>query len=381
MPSATKNTQILTMAVEKKFKICLVSISLAKGGLERSCAMLSQMLEAHGHEVHLVILNDEIDYPFSGKLLNLGKLKTENDTMVKRMLRFRKLRNYLKTEKFDVIIDHRPKNNFQRELFYSKYIYRELNKIYVVHSSKKTEYLTENPSAFSKIYKNNLINVAVSKHIETEILRKEGIENTITIHNAFNPEWENDGTELPEILQNKKYILSYGRLDDSIKDFSFLMAAFSQSKVWENNFHLVILGDGSDSQMLQKLAASKPCAKQILFLPFIKNPFKIIKNARCVTLTSKYEGFPMVLVESLSMGTPVVSLDIVSGPSEIVQHQKNGLLITERSLPLFAEALQNVCLDEALYETLKLHTKPSVEKFSMQNISEKWNQTLQHALR
>ncbi len=369
------------MATEKKFKVCLVSISLAKGGLERSCAMLSQMLDAQGHEVHLVVLNDEIDYPFSGKLLNLGKLKSENDTMIKRMLRFRKLRNYLKAENFDVIIDHRPKNNYQRELFYSKYMYRELRKIYVVHSSKKTEYLTENPTAFSKIYKQNILNVAVSKHIETEILRRYGIDNSITIHNAYNPAWENEGAELPAILQNKKYILSYGRLEEAVKDFSFLMEAFSHSKVWENDVHLVILGDGGDKEMLQKLAKSKDCANQILFLPFTNNPFEIIKNARYVTLTSKYEGFPMVLVESLSLGTPVVSLDIESGPSEIIEHQKNGLLIAERSLPLFAEALRNICLDEALYLGLRQHTKPSVEKFSMQNISEKWNKTLQHALR
>ncbi|HPE83948.1 MAG TPA: glycosyltransferase [Aequorivita sp.] len=369
------------MATEKKFKVCLVSISLAKGGLERSCAMLSQMLEAKGHEVHLVILNDEVDYPFSGKMLNLGKLKTEKDSIVKRLLRFRKFRNYLKKEKFDVIIDHRPKNNFEKEQFYSKFIYRELNKIYVVHSSKKTEYLTENPTSFSKICQKNLLNVAVSEYIENEILRKEGIENSITIHNAFDPAWAEEPGNFPEILQNKKYILSYGRLDDSIKDFSFLIEAFSQSKVWEKDFHLVILGDGKDKKMLQKLAISKEGAQQIIFLPFTKNPFKIIKNAHCVTLTSKYEGFPMVLVESLSLGTPVVSLNIISGPSEIVRHQKNGLLIAERSLPLFSEALQKVCFDETLYKTLKENAKPSVENFSMQAISEKWNQTLHNAIR
>ncbi|MCB0455072.1 MAG: glycosyltransferase [Aequorivita sp.] len=369
------------MATEKKFKVCLVSISLAKGGLERSCAMLSQMLEAKGHEVHLVILNDEVDYLFSGKMLNLGKLKTEKDSIVKRLLRFRKFRNYLKKEKFDVIIDHRPKNNFEREQFYSKFIYRELNKIYVVHSSKKTEYLTENPTSFSKICQKNLLNVAVSEYIENEILRKEGIENSITIHNAFDPAWSDKNGELPKIIQNKKYILSYGRLDDSIKDFSFLIEAFSQSKVWEKDFHLVILGDGKDKKMLQKLAISKEGAQQIIFLPFAKDPFEIIKKAHCVTLTSKYEGFPMVLVESLSLGTPVVSLNIISGPSEIVRHQKNGLLIAERSLPLFSEALQKVCFDETLYKTLKENAKPSVENFSMQAISEKWNQTLHNAIR
>ena len=368
------------MPFQKKFKICLVSISLAKGGLERSCAMLSQMLTQSGHEVHIVILNDEIDYPFSGKLFNLGALKRKQDTPLKRMLRFRKLRTFLKKESFDVIIDHRNKNDFKRERFYFKYIYRGFNRIYVVHSSKKSEFLTENPVAFAKLSEQNLLNVGVSEYIENVVLRNAGIRNSATIHNAFNPSWAEEVDRFPKVLEEKKYILSYGRLDDEVKDFSFLMEAFSTSEVWKENVYLVILGDGKDKTMLQKLAASTDAASFIIFLPFTKSPFEIIKDARCVTLTSYYEGFPMVLVESLSLGTPVVSLDIVSGPSEIIQHEKNGLLIAERSLPLFSEALREICFNDILYQNLKLNTKPSVKKFSMQEISKKWNQTLQHVL-
>lgn len=368
------------MPLEKKFKVCLVSISLAGGGLERSCAMLSQMLEHKGHEVHLAILNDEIDYPYSGKLFNLGGLKNQKDSLGKRLSRFRRFRAYLKKNNFDVVIDHRPKNNFKRELFYSNYLYKNLNKIYVVHGSQREQYLTEKPKKFSSICQKNVLNIAVSEYIEDEILKKEGITNSLTIYNAFDPSWENEVENLPAILEEKIYLLSYGRLDDDIKDFSFLIEAFSQSDLWKRNIYLVILGDGKDKEMLQKLASSKACAGQILFLPFTKRPFEIIKNARCISLTSKHEGFPMVLVESLSLGTPVASLDIVSGPSEIVQHRKNGLLIAQRSLPLFAEALKIICFDEPLYQELKKNTKPSVEKFSMQIISEKWNKTLQHAL-
>lgn len=364
----------------KNKKVCLVVISLAKGGAERSTAMLSQMLAEKGFEVHTVVLTDEIDYEYAGKLYNLGKLKAKKDSLLRRVLRFRKLRSYLIKEQFDVIIDHRPKNNYAREVFYNSFIYRYLNKIYVVHSSKKTVYLTEKPIRFSKICRNNIANVTVSKYIETEILNKSGIQNTVTIHNAFDPDWEKGEGEFPTILKNKNYILSYGRLNDTIKDFTFLIEAFSNSKVWEKEIYLVILGDGKDKIMLQELAASKDCASQILFLPFTKEPFEIIKNARCVTLTSKYEGFPMVLVEALSQGTPVVSLNIISGPSEIVQNSVNGLLIDGRSLPLFSEALQKICFDEKLYQELKKNTKPSVQQFSKEVIAEKWNKLLQDAL-
>ncbi|MEZ8002737.1 MAG: glycosyltransferase, partial [Patiriisocius sp.] len=122
-------------AHKKKFKICLVSISLAKGGAERSVAMLSQMLSSLGHQVHIVVLNNEIDFKYSGTLFNLGTLKPKDDYFLARLTRFKKLRRYLKTQAFDVVIDHRPKNEYFRELFYATYIYRNLSAIYVVHSS------------------------------------------------------------------------------------------------------------------------------------------------------------------------------------------------------------------------------------------------------
>ena len=81
----------------KHFKICLVTISLAKGGAERSCAMLSEMLSNQGHKVHVVVLNNEIDFNYSGELLNLGALKkNKKDWIWSRLLRFYKLRTYLK---------------------------------------------------------------------------------------------------------------------------------------------------------------------------------------------------------------------------------------------------------------------------------------------
>lgn len=358
------------------FKICQVSISLGKGGAERSCALLSQLFKNNGHEVHTVVLNDEVDYPFAGKLFNLGKLKHGKDTFTNRLKRFKKLREYLKKNDFDVIIDHRPKNNYWRELFYDRYLYRGIKRIYVVHSSLRENYFTEKPGKMTKIYNKNLANIAVSHFIQQEILINQGVKNSQVIHNAFDPNWGKTEGELPEKLKETTYLLWYGRIDNSVKDLPFLLEAFESSELWKKQVQLVIMGDGKDMEQTKKLASQLVCSKQILFLPFMKKPFPVVSSARAVVLTSKYEGFPMVLVESLSVGTPVVSLDIQSGPSEIIIDRKNGLLVGARSPELFAKSLREICLDDDLYKTCKAYAKNSVKDFSMEKIGKKWNEML-----
>jgi glycosyltransferase involved in cell wall biosynthesis len=361
-------------------KVCIVSICLAKGGAERSCAMLSEMLVARGYEVHIAILTDEVKFPYKGTLFNLGKFKTANESFSGRFKRLLKLRAYLKEHCFDIIIDHRTKNDYYRELFYHKMIYKGFKKIYVVHSSNPSLYLTQKPKKFANVYNRNVVTVGVSNYISETILPSFGINNSVTIPNAFNPTWGQSQSRLPENLTSGKYILSYGRIDELVKDFTFLLNAYTASNLWKEGVQLVILGDGDDKKALQQFAETVPAASQIVFLPG-QSPFHIIANAQFVTLTSRFEGFPMVLVESLSLGVPVVSLDIVSGPSEIIDHEENGLLIAKRDVSLFAEAMQRMSNDGILRTRCRENAKASVAQFSTEEIANKWNQLVHDELR
>ncbi|MAP54591.1 glycosyltransferase [Altibacter sp.] len=365
---------------QRKFKVCLVSISLAGGGAERSCAMLSEMLSEYGHDVHIAILNNAIDYPYNGKLFNLGLFKNTKETTLRRFLRIRRLRRYLRKERFDLIIDHRGKNDYRREVFYTKYVYKGERLCYVVHSANPNLYLTEYPGKAAEIYNRNLLTVGVSSTICKHITKVYNIRNCKVIHNAFDPDWNAALDKLPTILQDKKYLLSYGRIEDSVKDFSLLIEAFSLSEAYKKDWYLVIMGDGRDKEMLQQKAVEMKGGSHIVFLPFTKVPFTFIKHAHAVTLTSKFEGFPMVLVESLSVGVPVIALDIMSGPSEIVRHEENGLLVPKRETALFAQAISRMCFDESLYLHCKSRAKETVQAFSKDQIAAKWDQLLQDEL-
>ncbi len=361
-------------------KICIVSICLAKGGAERSCALLSEMLTAQGHEVHIAILTDDVKFPYKGTLFNLGKLKKPDEHFGGRFKRLLKLRAYLKKHAFDLVIDHRTKTEYYRELFYNKVLYKGFKKIYVVHSSNPDLYLTRRPNEFAKVYNKNAATVGVSKYISETILPSFGITNATTIHNTFDPDWKEIETVLPEGLTPGNYILSYGRIDEPVKDITFLLNSYTASNLWKEGVQLVILGDGEDKKALQQFAKTLPSGSQIVFLP-AQSPFHILANAQFVTLTSKFEGFPMVLVESLSLGIPAVSLDIVSGPSEIIKHEQNGLLIAKRNVSLFAKGMQRMSLDGVLREKCKQNAKASVAQFSTDEIAKQWNQLVYNELR
>jgi len=357
-------------------KVCLVSISLAKGGAERACAMQSEYLSALGYQVHIVILNDAIDYPYQGELLNLGERKNGQDRLLKRLARMRALRRYLHEHRFDWIIDHRSRGQFSREQFYSRYVYRGFKTIYLTHSSNAQQYVTERPRAFARLCGDSALQVAVSEGIRLKVLVQNGFKNTHTIYNAYDPAWGSTVTDLPATLAGKRYVLAYGRMVEKIKDFSFLIDAYSQSELPERAIALVIMGDGPDREIVEAHAKASKVADSILLLPFQNEPFSIIKAAQAVTLTSHYEGFPMVLVEALSLGVPVVALDIETGPSEIVQHGQNGLLIAQRSIPLFAEGLNQLFEGEEFYHRLKQHAQSSVSGFSKDKIAAQWHQLL-----
>jgi len=220
--------------------------------------------------------------------------------------------------------------------------------------------------------------VAVSEGIKNRLDKELQISNLEVIPNPFNPAWIEKARE-KVILPKGNYLLSYGRFDDDVKDLSFLLDSYKESHLWKEGFRLVLLGGGKDEFKLKSKAKDLSLKDHVDFLPFTANPFPFIANAHCVCLTSHWEGFPMVLVESLSLGIPVVSLDIESGPSEIINHNENGLLIPGREVIEFSKAIRELCLDTNLYEQCKKNAQASVARFSMDAIARSWTKILTHA--
>lgn len=122
---------------------------------------------------------------------------------------------------------------------------------------------------------------------------------------------------------NKPYIINIGRLEE-VKNISFLIKAYHYARVHLDLTHyLIIVGSGNLLQSLKAQAESLNIAKYIHFTGIISNPYPWLKGADLFAFTSKNEGLPNVLLESLACSTPIVStrgrggtLDIMSGDLE-----------------------------------------------------------------
>ncbi|MBR9756702.1 MAG: glycosyltransferase family 4 protein [Algicola sp.] len=360
------------MQSNNKKKICIVVPSLGKGGAEKQSALLSKMLHKVGYEVHIISVLNNIDYDYSGVLLNLGAVKDKNNTFFGRFRRLLIFKKYLKDQQFDLIIDNRSRPTVLKELLISTLLYKKQKVIYVVHNFKTERYFSKSRFWAKKIYNNtNKAYVGVSKAIAKKIKEAYSLNKVYAIYNAVNFK-ENLRLSALACDVPDQYILYYGRLDDAHKNISLLIQAYNQSKLPEANIKLLILGSGKDLKTLQEQANN-----MIVFKPFTPNPFPYIKHAKFCCLTSRYEGFPMVIIEALSVGTPMLSVDCNSGPKEVIVNRQNGLLVKNNNVVALADAMNNFIFDDALYETCKRNAQKSVANFSVEIIAQQWKKIIE----
>lgn len=353
------------------YKICLITVTLSDGGAERCAATLSHFFHHHNCEVHNVVFAGEIVYDYSGELLHLGTLKDKSNSLFSRYKRFKTLKSYLKKHQFDYIIDFRVKRFYLQELIINNFIYGSF--IQTIHSRKLDSYLPKNTFLAQLLYRKCAKMVVVSKSIEAEIQKEYAFKNVIQICNPIDVAMVNGMAE-EQINVDFNYILAVGSMHKNVKQFDHLIECYSDSILPQNNVKLIILGDGKLKESWMQLAKDLNQEDNVQFLGSVSNPFPYYKKALFSVLTSKYEGMPMMLLESLSCRTPVVAYDCDSGPSEIITDKHNGLLIENQNKKAMTKGLNAMIENKDLYLQCKTNAKDSTTSFDVETIGTKWLQ-------
>lgn len=361
------------MQSNHKKRICIVSRSLSEGGADRVAAMQSVFLTDLGYDVYIVTILNSVKYPFKGELFNLGEIKEQNDTFLGRFNRFLLFKIFLKSNKIDVVIDHRVRSKRFSEYIISAFVYPK-NVIYMVHSYAIEIYFPPYKWLTTSLYKRANKIVSVTEGIEKLIKNNYNFNNLQSIYNPIDFNYI-DSLKNESVVETSEFIFWYGRIEEKSKNISLLIDAYSKSKLPAQNVKLLVMGNGNDEDLIKTKIDELNLREKIRMLPFSVNPFAYIKKSKFTVLSSKYEGFPMTVLESLTCGIPVISVEYKNFEDGVVKHEYNGLMVENHNPEALANALNRFIDDEKLYLRCKANAKKSVEAFSVGNISKQW-QTL-----
>lgn len=355
-------------------KICIITPSLGIGGAGKSAALQSVMFSNSGYDVSIVPISNHISYNYSGKLFNLGKIKEEGkNTLLDKIRRTKILRSYLLENQFDYIIDNRMRTNgILNEVAMCKYAYSGFKVVYVIHSASYIKEVAAQPRVKKWLLNKAHKIVAVNSKLRDLVKAIHSKQEVVCIENAV------DLKDLKEKGEGRfnidyPYILFCGRLEERCKNISLLIKAYARSGVFKQGVKLMLLGNGLDKPLYEGLVKDLDIDNEVVFEPFNDNPYVFMKHAICTVLTSFYEGFGMVLIESLAVETPVLAIDCVTGPSEIIDNGVNGLLLDSYDEEQLSQALKTMVFDTELVNAFGNQALNSVQRFDVNQIAKKWS--------
>ena len=136
---------------------------------------------------------------------------------------------------------------------------------------------------------------------------------------------------------------------------------------------LIIVGDGVLKKELESKIKALNLQESVILKPFTKQIEKEYLSASIYAMSSHFEGFPMVLLESASYGLAPISFDIKTGPSDIIADEKSGFLVADNDLQGYADKLMLLMCDENLRQNFGTKAKQVVsEKFSKEVVMKEW---------
>ena len=328
-------------------KVTFFTSNLSSGGAQRAMIILANEFSINSHDVSFVVVK------CSGALKNeispsVNLICLEKNSATASLLKLTKLLRQIRP---DLIISSLNYCNVVLALAHKLScmktitIFREDNILFEIKRLKTikrkfSQFKLLTLMRITYLFASRI--VAVSDDVSASLLENK-IVNKNKISKVFNPvdcipESAFEVQEA-EYAHSKKYICSAGRLVEQ-KGFDLLIRAYAISDI---DSDLIIFGTGPLEEQLKKLALSLGVSNKVFFPGFVSNIRGAIYNSQLFVSSSRWEGFGNVIVEALSVGTPVVAFDSPGGPREILAGGIYGdLVMAEDIQALSSSIVKNV---------------------------------------
>lgn len=354
-------------------KITIMVGSLTHGGAERVASLWAKGFHEKGYTVDLILNNDAkpitYEVPQDVKILNLySKKKSRIMGLGRYILKFRK---YLKSERPDVIISVMEPHGIAAKLA-TFTICKRIPIINTEHNAfERPDYV---PFPIVERIKKFFINkwydkVTVLTNVDMQVIGNR-LKNVTVIPNPLS------FTPYEEIETNKreKQLIAVGRVYNyRCKGYDLLVKAWSRIALKYPDWTLKIVGSVSDdTKNILNEYMENDVGSQIEYIQYTPNILEYYRNSEIFILSSRYEGYGMVLLEAMSQGCACIVCDYKGRQREICKDESNAIIIPTSNIDAMISSLEELILNNDKRKCLQKNAPQRAREFSLDKIMQKW---------
>lgn len=343
------------MAEKAKSRVCFIVRGLHDvGGIERVTIVVAGMLADVGYSVDILCIQEGEPYFSIPNKITLHYLKDEEGWSRKSQLQ-----NWIRRNNPNVIVV----SGTNRPLF----ILQAVGNCPIIAWEHVNATISSHPfhNLYRYFYAKRAKVVTLSKGDQDAWKKKFPKADITCIPNPVTLPQAN-----PSTLE-RKCILSIGRLAGQ-KGYDLLIEAWSLIEQQHPDWILRIVGSGRWEKRLLKQISELGIENRIEMVPATPKVIEEYQNASVFALSSRYEGFGLVLVEAMQMGLPIVSFDCPFGPREIISDGETGILVPNGDIQQFAQALDHLLQLPDLRAEMGAEALRQVARYSPKVLATQW---------
>jgi len=360
-------------------RLAVIISTLAMGGAERVVSMLAQAWVSQGIKVSVITLsgpeNDFYTLPPEAERISLrlqGPSSSPARAVLTNLKRLAALRRVLLKLRPHAVVSHLDATNVLAVLAATGLGMP----VVVTEHTDLLEYSEYLPRPWrmlrGPVYRRAAAVVAVNRHVAGQLA---GLVPPEMVQAVPNPVEPGGCLGEPELALGGPLVASMGRLVRS-KGFDLLLPAFADCLERHPGWRLMILGDGPERQPLEQLARGLGVEQAVVFAGAVKEPGAMLAQAELFALATRFEAFPMSLVEAMACGLPVVCTRYPADPGEIVRQGVDGLIVEVDDRAGLSQALCALMADSELRREMGGRAQEVSERFAVGTVVSQWNRLL-----
>ncbi|MBO2452191.1 glycosyltransferase family 4 protein [Actinomadura barringtoniae] len=271
--------------------------------------------------------------------------------------------NYLRTVETEILVTTRPGLNLLSARYTPAHIVRVAQDH--MHLGR---YKPAVRAAILRDYPRLDAVVSLTRKDQYEYRQALGDDGGVRVEQIPNPLHTLD---VPQTDHTGKVVAAAGRLTRQ-KGFDLLILAFAKVVDRHPDWRLHIYGSGKAEPKLRKLIHAHHLYNHVFLMGRTKELDEELAKASIYALSSRFEGFPMTLLEALNCGLPVATFDCPTGPSEIIVDEASGLLVPPEDTAELAAAVCRLIEDEPLRRQLGAAARTTATAYGSDAIRLRW---------